>query len=162
MLECLVKTVECIHTLILPPVGQVCSFSSRYTVGCDLGLRDHECRHYTNQCTNYSPSVRATYLWKFGPTLQVFPMLLYPQPSYSNQFSPHPFSRYSSDGIATRYGMDGPGIESRRGVFRTRPDRSCGPPSLLYNGYGVSFAGVQRPGRGVDHPPHLAPRLKKE
>ena len=25
-----------------------------------------------------------------------------------------------------------------------------------------SFRGVKRPGRGVDHPPHLAPRLKKE
>jgi hypothetical protein len=25
-----------------------------------------------------------------------------------------------------------------------------------------SFPGVKRPGCGVDHPPHLAPRLKKE
>jgi hypothetical protein len=25
-----------------------------------------------------------------------------------------------------------------------------------------SFPGVKRPGRGVDHPPHIAPRLKKE
>ena len=25
-----------------------------------------------------------------------------------------------------------------------------------------SFLGIKRPGRGVDHPPHLAPRLKKE
>jgi len=25
-----------------------------------------------------------------------------------------------------------------------------------------SFPGVKRPGRGVDHPHHLAPRLKKE
>jgi len=25
-----------------------------------------------------------------------------------------------------------------------------------------SFPGVKRPGRGVDHPPHLASRLKKE
>jgi len=25
-----------------------------------------------------------------------------------------------------------------------------------------SFPGVKRPGRGVVHPPHLAPRLKKE
>jgi len=25
-----------------------------------------------------------------------------------------------------------------------------------------SFLGVKRPGRGDDHPPHLAPRLKKE
>jgi len=24
------------------------------------------------------------------------------------------------------------------------------------------FPGVKRPGRGVDHPPHLEPRLKKE
>ena len=46
-------------------------------------------------------------------------------------------------------------------IFRTRPDRSWGPPSLLYNGYRV-FPGVKRAGRGVDHPPHLVPRLKKE
>jgi len=25
-----------------------------------------------------------------------------------------------------------------------------------------SFPEVKRPGRGIDHPPHLAPRLKKE
>jgi hypothetical protein len=25
-----------------------------------------------------------------------------------------------------------------------------------------AFSGVKRPGRGVDHPVHLAPRLKKE
>jgi hypothetical protein len=25
-----------------------------------------------------------------------------------------------------------------------------------------SFPAIKRPGRGVDHPPHLAPRLKKE
>ena len=51
--------------------------------------------------------------------------------------------------IATRYGMDGPGFEPRWGWrdFRTRPDRSPGPPSLLYNGYRVSFSGVKRPGR---------------
>jgi len=24
-----------------------------------------------------------------------------------------------------------------------------------------SFPGVKQPGRGVDHPPHLAPKLKK-
>jgi hypothetical protein len=47
-------------------------------------------------------------------------------------------------------------------IYRIRPDRSWGPPSLLCNGYWVSFPGVKRPGRSVDHPPHLAPRLKKE
>ena len=36
------------------------------------------------------------------------------------------------------------------------------PPSFLYNGYRVSFPGVKRPWRGVNHPPYLGPRLKKE
>ena len=41
-------------------------------------------------------------------------------------------------GVATRYGLGGPGIESWWGHdFRTRPDRPCGPPTLLYNGYRV-------------------------
>jgi len=36
-------------------------------------------------------------------------------------------------GTATRYGLDGPGIESRweGEIFRTSPDRLWGPPSLL-------------------------------
>jgi hypothetical protein len=46
--------------------------------------------------------------------------------------------------------------------YSTHPDQPWGPPSLLYSGYWVSFPGVKRPGRGVDHSPHLAPRLKKE
>ena len=45
-------------------------------------------------------------------------------------------SRDSIVGITTRYGLDGPGIESRWGVIcRTRPDKPWGPHSLLYNGY---------------------------
>ena len=41
--------------------------------------------------------------------------------------------RDSSGGIATRFGLDGPGIESGGGEFsRTRPDRPWGTPSLLY------------------------------
>ena len=61
--------------------------------------------------------------------------------------------RDSSVDIATRYGLDGPGIESQWVLeFRTCPDRPWGPTSLLYNGYRVSFLGVKRPGRGADHP----------
>jgi hypothetical protein len=42
--------------------------------------------------------------------------------------------------IATRYGLDGPGIESE--IFRTRKDRPALSPSrLLYIGYRVSFPG---------------------
>jgi len=51
-------------------------------------------------------------------------------------------------GIATDYGLDGPGIESRWGArFSAHPDRPWGPPILLYNGYRV-FPGVKC-GRGV-------------
>jgi hypothetical protein len=46
--------------------------------------------------------------------------------------------------------------------YAPHPDRLWGPPSFLYNGNRVCFPGVNRPGGGVDHPPHLVPRLKKE
>jgi hypothetical protein len=41
-------------------------------------------------------------------------------------------------------------------IFRTCSYRHRGPM-----GSG-SFPGIKQPGRGVDHPPHLAPRWKKE
>jgi hypothetical protein len=47
-------------------------------------------------------------------------------------------------------------------ILRTRPDRPWGSASLLHNAYRISFTGVKRPGRGADHPPHPAPRLKEE
>jgi hypothetical protein len=53
--------------------------------------------------------------------------------------------RDSVVGIANRYGMDGPGIETRWG-----PDFLY-PTSLLFSGYRV-FVGVKWPGCGVDHP----------
>jgi hypothetical protein len=57
----------------------------------------------------------------------------------------------SSVGIATGYGLDGLGIESRwRRDFRTRPDLSCGPPRLLYNGYRDFPRGRKEPGRDAD------------
>ena len=46
----------------------------------------------------------------------------------------------SSVGIATRYGLDGPGFEFRLGG-RDFPHRPYGPPSLLYNGYRVFLLG---------------------
>ena len=47
-------------------------------------------------------------------------------------------------------------------ILRSRPDWPWGLPSLLYNWYRVSFSGVKWPRRAIDHPPHLAPRVKKE
>jgi hypothetical protein len=55
-------------------------------------------------------------------------------------------SRDSVVGIATRYGLKGPGIESWWGeIFRTYPDRLRGPPSLLYSEYRV-FPAVKAAG----------------
>ena len=58
-------------------------------------------------------------------------------------------------GIATGYGLDGLGIESLWGgeILRTCPDRTWGPPSLLYNGYRVFPRGKERPGRDADPSP---------
>jgi hypothetical protein len=47
-------------------------------------------------------------------------------------------------------------------IFRSRPDRPWGPPSLLYNGYRVYFPGVKRQGRGVDHPPPSSAEIKEK
>ena len=64
-------------------------------------------------------------------------------------------------GITTRYGLDGPGIESRWGRDLPHPSRpALGPHPASYAMGTESFPGVKRPGRGVEHPPHLAPRLK--
>ena len=75
---------------------------------------------------------------------------------------PYVGSQDSVVGIATRYGLEGPGIESRWGeIFRTYPDRLQDPPSLLYNGYWVFPGG--KGGRGVMLTTHplLVPRLRK-
>ena len=53
------------------------------------------------------------------------------------------------------------GSNPREGeIFRNRPDRPWGLPSLLYNGYRVSFLEVKRPGRGANHPPPTSAEVK--
>ena len=66
-------------------------------------------------------------------------------------------------GTAIGYGINGPGIESR---WRTRFSApvQTGPgayPASCTTGF-ETFPGVKRQGRGVDQPPHLEARLKKE
>jgi len=66
--------------------------------------------------------------------------------------------RGSSLGIATGYGLDGPGSNPFEGeIFRTCPDRPWGPPRLLYNAYRVFPGGKEQPGRDADHSPLLVP-----
>jgi hypothetical protein len=65
----------------------------------------------------------------------------------------------NSVGIATDYGLDGPGIECRWGARFFAPVQ-IGPgahPASCTMSTG-SFPGVERPERGADHPPLLAPR----
>jgi len=66
-------------------------------------------------------------------------------------------------GIATRYGLDGPGIDSRGGTRFSAPlQTGPGAHPASYTMGTPYFPGVKQPECGVDHPPHRAPRLKKE
>jgi hypothetical protein len=67
----------------------------------------------------------------------------------------------SSVGIATDYGLDGPGIESRLGEIFRCPDWLWGPPNLLYNGYRIFPGGKVRLGRAADHSPSSNAAVKK-
>jgi hypothetical protein len=69
--------------------------------------------------------------------------------------------QYSSVGTVTHYRLDSPSITSQWGsdIFCTHPGWPWGLPSLPYNG---SFPGTKQLGHNIDHPSHLAPRLKKE
>jgi hypothetical protein len=71
-------------------------------------------------------------------------------------------ARDSSVGIATRYGLDGPGNESRLGARFSAPVQT-GPgvhPALHTMGTG-SFSGVKWPERDVDHPPSSSAEVKE-
>jgi hypothetical protein len=58
--------------------------------------------------------------------------------------------------IATGYGLDGPGIESRWGARFSAPVQTYpgAHPASYAMGTG-SFPGVKWPGRGVEHPPRV-------
>ena len=62
--------------------------------------------------------------------------------------------RDSSVGIATRYRLDGPGIESRwRARFSAPVHTGTGAQPASYTMCTGSLPEVKRPGRGVDHHP---------
>jgi len=64
--------------------------------------------------------------------------------------------RVSSVGIATRYRLSS---EDRIGARFSAPVQTGTGAHPMGTG---TFPGVKRPGRGVDHPPRIAPWLKEE
>ena len=89
----------------------------------------------------------------------VFPLLV------SFHYCPIFVGRDSAVSITTRYGLDCPGIESGYvEVFHTHTHThtQTDPLANLHNVYRVSFQGVKRPESGTEHPPDLAPRLKRK
>jgi hypothetical protein len=71
--------------------------------------------------------------------------------------------RDSSVDIATGYGLDGPGIESRWGArFFAHVQTGPGAHPASYTMGTGSFPGVKQPGRGADHPPPSSAEVRKE
>ena len=65
-------------------------------------------------------------------------------------------------GIAPRYGLDGPGIESRwRRDFPRASRQALGAHPVSYTTGTGSVPGVKRPGRGVDHPRPSSAEVKE-
>jgi len=64
--------------------------------------------------------------------------------------------------VMTHYGLDGPGIEYRWGRDFPHPSRpTLESTRLLYSRYLVSFQGLMRAGRGVDHQPPSSAEVKE-
>ena len=70
--------------------------------------------------------------------------------------------RFSTDGIATRYGLDGPGSNPGGGARFSAPVQTGpGAHPTSYTMSTWSFSELKRPGRGVDHPPPLSVEVKE-
>ena len=70
--------------------------------------------------------------------------------------------RVRSNGTSTRYGLDGPGIESRWGARFFAPVQSGpGAHPASYTMDTGSFPGVKRPGRDVDNPSPSSAEVKE-
>jgi hypothetical protein len=67
----------------------------------------------------------------------------------------------SSVGIAIRYGLDGPEIDSQWGARFSAPQTGPGGYPAFYTMGTGSFPGLKRPGRGVDHPPPSSAKVKE-
>jgi hypothetical protein len=72
------------------------------------------------------------------------------------------YFRDSTVGIATRYRLDGPGIESRWARFFAPVQNGPEAHPASYTMGIRSYPGVKRPERGVDHPPPSSAEVEGE
>jgi hypothetical protein len=116
-------------------------------IGLCVTLPNNNVRSYSTMRCQYSD--RWNYAW-FALGVRLAALLFV--------FGISSRGRDSSVGIATRYGLDDPGIEFRWGeIFHTGPGVH---PASYTMGTG-SFPGVKRPGGGVDQPPPSSPEVKE-
>ena len=114
---------------------------------------------YTKSVGNGSTSALS---FLIGHRIVVIPLAANPPPKnesdkFSKAFTFYCYTWGPGVGIATRYGLEGPGIKSR--WVRNFPEpfilalRATQPPVQW-------IQGVKRPGRGVDHPPASTAEFK--
>jgi hypothetical protein len=97
---------------------------------------------------------------QFSKNIKCFPLTengCLSQRMYSDSPLCNLVGRDNSVSIVTRYGLEGPGIESqwRDGIFRPRPDQA------YYTVVTGPFPWVKMPGRSFDHPPLSSPIVKE-
>jgi len=68
----------------------------------------------------------------------------------------------SSVGIATDYGLDGPGLNPGGDKIFCPSRPTLGPTQPLYNGYQVFPGGKVQPGRAADHSPPSSAAVMEE
>jgi hypothetical protein len=108
---------------------------------------------------NIIPSMRRTL---FSPD-SIIPPILLTHLQLNGVLIIRSVGRNSSVGVASRYSLDGPGMECRWGRdLRTRPDRPRVSLSVLYNGNAASFRAETRQDVVLTTHRHLAPKSKKE
>ena len=110
------------------------------------------------QCCQYSSTLLLYNLCQFK-WIHIHKIFL--RKTNQSYYFPIFMGRDSSVGIATACGLDGPGLNPGGDeIFRTCPDRTWGPPSLLYNGYRVFLGSKLRPGRDADPLPPSSAEVK--
>jgi hypothetical protein len=146
----------------IPPVYSVCKYCRYSRFVAHLAVKNFAHGAPRGGGSTLSLQPINTKVFSHASTLEKF-VLCYTALQFTNLCtSIFRESPDSSARIATRYGLEGPGIESRWGeIFLTYPGRLQSPPSLLYNGYRVFPGG--KGGRGVMLTTHplLVPRLRK-